>query len=477
MSKKRLPLATLWVDFANNFRNFFILAIFIYLKFFKSWKSPLSLLSYTILFLFLTFLPAVLKYQHFYYSLSDHALFIQQGVFNKRQLTLPYSRIQSLKQSQWFFMKPFHLVSLTIETAGGNEKAEVYLSAVPTNLVAEITARKDREEAEEFLEKTPITPTSSSLEKSFLYRISFFQIVIFSLTDLSLLLTTFVLILGFSQHLQEMIWEALKKLGSFAQGSLLIVLCLVFAGILLFIILSIVKGLYRYYDFTIYRNLQQLVIEKGLFSRSELKVPVKKIQGLEVRQSLLRKFFHLSSVKLLLATGSVESEKESLYLLPIVKDEELSSLLSQLLPEWDFKTEHFQQDAHPYWRYFLRFPIFLGLIFIPSMQHFFWWGGSFAFLITLYLLGTKIWSAKIQGFSFLSDSLLLVETLDGTTKVCSYVLKNKVQDLSIDTSYWRFKKGLADFSFILKTGDTSTTLVLEHFPLTFQKKLKDWLLH
>lgn len=473
MSKKRLPLVTLWVDFAGNFRSFFIFAIFIYLKFFKNWQSLLPILGFVILFLGLTFLPAFLKYRHFYYSLTPTALFIEQGVFNQRKLTIPYNRMQALKKSQWFFMKPFHLVSLTIETAGNtHDEAEVRLSAVPIGLVTEISARKDSPEGAILPEKEHVL----SPEKQATYRIALSQIFLFSLTDLSLIFTTVILVFGFSNRLQGTIWKALKEMGSWAQGSFLIALSLFLAGALLFALLSIAKGLYRYYDFTVSRHKQQLRVEQGLFSRSELRIPVKKIQGLEVRQSLLRKLFHLSSVKLLLATGSSESEKESLYLLPIVKEQELHLLLNKLLPEWNFEKRNFQQDNQPYWRYFLRLPALLGLILIPLLQHFFWWGGILAFLVVLYFLGTKIWSAKIQGFSFLSDNLLLVEALDGTTKVRSYVLKNKVQDFSVDTSYWRFKKEIGDFSLSLKTGDSRTHLVLEYFPLRFQKSLKNWLL-
>ncbi|PEG76650.1 hypothetical protein CP370_09345, partial [Lactobacillus sp. UMNPBX19] len=59
----------------------------------------------------------VSRYATLTYTISADEIMIKQGLFNKQQLHLTYPKIQTFQTKQWFFMKPFQLVSLKIETS------------------------------------------------------------------------------------------------------------------------------------------------------------------------------------------------------------------------------------------------------------------------------------------------------------------------------------------------------------------------
>ncbi|WP_372830847.1 PH domain-containing protein, partial [Staphylococcus haemolyticus] len=45
-------------------------------------------------------------------------LTINSGILVKKHTHIPYPKIQTIQHTQWFFLVPFHLEKLQIETAG-----------------------------------------------------------------------------------------------------------------------------------------------------------------------------------------------------------------------------------------------------------------------------------------------------------------------------------------------------------------------
>ena len=67
----------------------------------------------------------VVSWYRFLYYLKDGALWIEQGVFVRRQLYLPQERIQLIDFKSDFIQRMFGLVSLRVQTAGGSQDTEI----------------------------------------------------------------------------------------------------------------------------------------------------------------------------------------------------------------------------------------------------------------------------------------------------------------------------------------------------------------
>lgn len=50
---------------------------------------------------------AGVKYWFAYYEISPEQVVVYQGLFRKKETILPYERMQTIKQRQWFFFRPF----------------------------------------------------------------------------------------------------------------------------------------------------------------------------------------------------------------------------------------------------------------------------------------------------------------------------------------------------------------------------------
>lgn len=80
----------------------------------------------------------IMDYFMFTYQILESEVVIRSGVLVKKVNHVPFDRIQNITTNQWFFLKPFGLEELEIETAGQSNKAEVELKAVPDTLKKEI---------------------------------------------------------------------------------------------------------------------------------------------------------------------------------------------------------------------------------------------------------------------------------------------------------------------------------------------------
>lgn len=134
-------------------RRYHPIAILIYLiAGFKKWL-PLLIVSYISegltenwwgnLFFFGVVLSlslqALLRYFFEYYQLFEEKIVIYKGIFQKKEIDIPYERIQTIKERQWFFFKPFQITELLIETAAtGAKEAEVDMSAVSETVFQQI---------------------------------------------------------------------------------------------------------------------------------------------------------------------------------------------------------------------------------------------------------------------------------------------------------------------------------------------------
>lgn len=69
----------------------------------------------------LSFFGTIIKYFGFTLTLSDKELLIRQGLFEQRQITVPFNRIQAIQIKEGLMRQPFGYASLVLESAGYGE--------------------------------------------------------------------------------------------------------------------------------------------------------------------------------------------------------------------------------------------------------------------------------------------------------------------------------------------------------------------
>lgn len=395
------------------------------------------------------------------YELTEDALIFRKGIFVKQEIIVPYERMQTIKKNQWFYMVPFGLVRLMVETAAHSGKeAEVDLPMVPYALYDELQARRRDE--------TLMQPKEKVQQPDF--ALSSKDLLIFALTELTLLAPVF-LMLGALEFIPDSLQDRL--LGNFSHMIILAAVGFFCIAYLLCAIYMILKTVLKYADFQIFQeNSGALRIEYGLLEQKSQVIPMSKIQGVRIKQNIFRLFLGLVSVDLLIAGGQEkqEGEKESLtthpILIPVAKISEADTYLTQFLPEFDFQVTLKEMQQLRLW-YFSRFKFFV--IAIPIGAYFFFhfaiWQLALAIVLLAALsLGYAYYQSKSQAYG-MNEHFIVFRDVRLLERVQTILPRKNIQSLEMRTSRWLYPKQLGHCKLNVKAGDDDFHTELNYLPL------------
>ena len=395
------------------------------------------------------------------YELTEDALIFHKGIFVKQEIIVPYERMQTIKKNQWFYMVPFGLVRLMVETAAHSGKeAEVDLPMVPYALYDELQARRRNE--------TLMKPKEKVQQADF--ALSSKDLLIFALTELTLLAPVF-LMLGALEFIPDSLQDRL--LGNFSHMIILAAVGFFCIAYLLCAIYMILKTVLKYADFQIFQeSTGALRIEYGLIEQKSQVIPMSKIQGVRIRQNIFRLFLGLVSVDLLIAGGQEkqEGEKESLtthpILIPVAKISEADTYLTQFLPEFDFQVTLKEMQQLRLW-YFSRFKFLIIAIPIGAyfVFHFAIWQLALAIVLLAALsLGYAYYQSKSQAYG-MNEHFIVFRDVRLLERVQTILPRKNIQSLEMRTSRWLYPKQLGHCKLNVKAGDDDFHTELNYLPL------------
>lgn len=395
------------------------------------------------------------------YELTEDALIFRKGIFVKQEIIVPYERMQTIKKNQWFYMVPFGLVRLMVETAAHSGKeAEVDLPLVSYALYDELEARRRNETQIISKEKTRQADFSLSSK----------DLLTFALTELSLLAPV-VLMFGVLQVIPDSVQD--KLWGQFSQLVIVVAVALFCVAYLLTTIFMVLKTVLKYANFQIFQeSTGALRIEYGLLEQKSQVIPMSKIQGVRIKQNIFRLFLGLVSVDLLIAGGQEkqEGEKESLtthpILIPVTKISEADTYLKQFLPDFDFQVSLKEMQQLRLW-YFSRFKFLIIAIPIGAyfVFHFAIWQLALAIVLLAALsLGYAYYQSKSQAYG-MNEHFIVFRDVRLLERVQTILPRKNIQSLEMRTSRWLYPKQLGHCKLNVKAGDDDFHTELNYLPL------------
>lgn len=238
-------------------RDFFsVLIVFGLFKALKQWQY------FTILGIVvsLAILLAILKYWCLTYELGNQAITIHSGVIFRQQIHIPYNRIQTLQLKQWFYMKPFHVFAVSIETAGqSHAKAEGQLPMVTKHVVDQLQAVVNGGSQTSAI-------TTYKTKPSTVYRINWSDLNAYAVTSMGImpLLIALGWLYGKLDDILPQKWLN-AVLSRTSQFSVLVIVGAVIGVLITGILISYLIIIQRYYHFQLAKQDQRLLTEKGFF--------------------------------------------------------------------------------------------------------------------------------------------------------------------------------------------------------------------
>ena len=442
----------------------------------------------------LCLIVALYKYFTHTYDINQDKILMYNGIFIKKEREIPYERIQTIKQRQWFFYKPFNLVQILIETGStSDQEAEASLICVDASHIDLIEehrqGRHEKKRVEGNVSENTISNNTNDLADSldydasgvienktkekevdsdneiiYQYKMSYKDILLYALTDLEAFLILIPIIIFVWEIISEFdiilnlipnsVFEGFDVL--MAQALWIIVTFFLVSGLVLVLIISLIKNFLYYFEFTVTCTRKTITIEYGMFERKTQKIPLNKVQGIKIYQQVLRRVLHMSSVEVIIIGGQEtvgESELENkLLLLPLISSRVLYEALIMIFPGYVTREPDTKLVGKGKLFYFWRWVLLFGVLLVPVGFYFFTWLGFILAVITVLLLFLQWLDYRHQGYSIISKNYIMIQNFLGFSKVQTFLNHSKIQAFDKNSSWLLLNKNIGHVNFHIKSG-------------------------
>ncbi len=259
------------------------------------------------------------------YAVDEHGVHWQSGIMRKKQTTVPLDRIQGLDTVAGPVQRLFGVVAVHVQTAGGGAKGEVVLDAVGAEAVERLreAVRGRRPEVLEDAPAGDLPERRLSRRDGLLAALTAGQLGVI-LPVLAAAFQLFTNIFQDERGVEEASRLAPDTLGGWelAVGGLILAAWAI----------SVAGSLAAFAGFTVTRDGERLRIRRGLLQRTEVALPVRRVQAVRVVEGVLRRPFGLAALRVEVA-GYAEEAAAARTLFPLLRRAEVEPFLASLLPE------------------------------------------------------------------------------------------------------------------------------------------------
>lgn len=403
------------------------------------------------------------------YQLLESEIVIRSGLFVKKVNHVPYKRIQNITTNQWFFLKPFKLVQLEIETAGHSETSEVSLKAVPSSLKDEINQLRNGVQVVE-----DIKPVAQNT-----YQISWSDLLSFSLTSPAFLSGLLVVLAAYGKISDLISDQFYADVATKAAGlGVLVIVFLVILVVVIFYVGSALILIAKYYHFRLTENDGQFVIERGLFQTKKTTIATERIQAIVIKQPLMRSFLKIATIQLVIVSNSNQDDTEKdIIVMPVIKTDKIPQFMAQFFKSVPFAIPEFQPQKFTYFYNFRNYSLwFLPVlaILIATLHNHIFVVAILAIVVLMLWNVPAYLESKRSKVTVLNRDYIFLQNSSLLTKQTMFIPKMTIQFLKRRNSLWLEKKQIAGLTVNVRSGITERSFSVDYQKQTDIDSVMKW---
>lgn len=457
-------------------------------------ENSLMLLGFGLLLV----LSGVILYAIFYYLSFGYYLdperkvfLLKRGVFVNDRITLAFSRVQNVNQSQPFYFRPFKLVNLALDSAGSSAK-EITIPGVRVSQAQSIRETLQdfkQEQNQDQTEERFASEASSSehsepdgeLENSSKIALGLKELIQFGLSNQSVLMYVLVglgpTLRAFDIKMGDLFKEFVAWLSTLSANPGIhadsVTLKIVFILLLLLVcqLGVVIYSVLRHWGYQLKTQGDSLEKISGLTDTQQVSVKKRKVQALLFYQNIVARLLGFYRVRFLQISQGFGDEQKNHFILPFLKRKEWRKFTHNVFgKDLTRKGDSARPKPQLLIRYFIFFVLLPGL-YILGLAY---WHGQAKLLFLFLLLGLT------TALLYRRYRLFLVRRVGEYTLVRSawlgeqrYIFLNcKIQSLAIRQSFWQRRAGLCDLIIYL----SSRRLAIPYLPQAWAARFVDELL-
>jgi putative membrane protein len=430
---------------------------------------------------------AYLQYRNFFFQVVDDKFIINQGVLKKEELSVPFSRIQSVHIKQNIIQQILRVVALEIDTAGSTQK-EVGIPALTRSYAEALKSfllERKAKEVDENREPTAAPGGAETPEKQAIVEkgrrilhLNIFDLFKVGVTENHLRtgLIALGVVFGYFNQLEEVIAEEIEEATRQVEAFVNTMAYIIPIGIVLFlalsVLLSLIRTVLRYFNLSVFLSGRSLTVDAGLLKRQENVVPANKIQYIIWKSNPLRKLIGYQSLAVYQASSG-EVNRRNAVTVPGCRIEQIDQVNRAFFPELiDFKSKA-ELKPKPFWQ--LRLLMFFGVVPTLAIGVAAWFFGWYYYIAAIAYLALADFFIRQYVKRFLvriSDEMLQVRR--GFVFPQQVLLKHyKIQNLEVRQSIFQKRRELV--TLVLYTAGCS--IRLPFVPEDAGRALADFLLY
>ncbi|MGY0692483.1 PH domain-containing protein [Virgibacillus sp. FSP13] len=393
----------------------------------------------------------VLEWMRTRYVLGEEAVELDQGVFTRKHRSIPYQRVQNVQSKTPFYLQPFGLTSLTLETGAEGDESSLTFAALKVEEAKRIEETLDayrnrttqmetvEYEVDEQAEVSQDVPIHH--EKTIHFKPTRKDILKASVLSFSYVLLIPVL-LSIFQNIDEVydVSTMAEDAYDFLVSSWYLILGVVVVFILIAVSFGLIRTYLKYGKYEISSDDERIYIRSGVLNEQYFSIRKQNVQAVKIEQSLLKRMLKLAEVKLVSAGSLDFSGEEINSLYPFLPADRAYTLIEELLPGFEVKTDMERLPRKSLVARFIRIPwvwlIGTGLLIFFKPELWF---------LSLVLLALTIFY-RIMDYNvtrFLTHGKFIQFRSGGFSATTFITTRNKVIEFELKQSRLKKRFGLA----------------------------------
>ncbi|CAD2072135.1 PH domain-containing protein [Phocicoccus pinnipedialis] len=417
--------------------------------------------------------------------IEDGKFIFKTGIFVLKEKELTINRIQSIDITQPIFLRIFGVCKLDIQTPADG----ISIDGIKLSQAEEIRRSVYKEKAEEkddiFVasdEYTDVEQVEDSknvatefvpeAEMKLIHQMSMKELFIMAMTSggLGIFIAgffTFLTTFNIDTFVANYIEVNLQKLVT----SMLILTVVIAIGVIIVgYVIGTVILLIRYYDYKVFEDNDDLIVQYGLLEKKRVTVNINRVQNIIIKDNILRRMFGFKSLYVTIMGDSEEELSDGkVMIVPLIKTRLLFDIVNQFFPNYEIKRPVKFVKKHAYRRYFtIRSIIILaiyGALVYVSNEYFvpvaFWLIaviGAFVFILQII---SALYSAKHTGYTINGDEINMMETSFFARS--HYAIKSeKINTVEWHNNPFTRRAQLGTVSVITAGGVLDSSVTLKH---------------
>ncbi|WP_459500627.1 PH domain-containing protein [Bacillus sp. C1] len=433
---------------------------------------PIALFVVTIVF-------AIIHWYYKVYWVQDNVLHIKEGMFVKKESYLNKGRVQTINTSSNVIYQLLGLTRLKIETAGGGKEPEVSLAGVTLEDAKALISLLNEEMAVKRENEEEIIDSALQEEpKSSEYKLTWKEIMLASITSGEFgIVFSVLLFISSKAHDYAPDWM-IKKVEKYVMDfNFAISTWLYIAAILLVLswILSTLRYAMKHANFTIVRNGNEIRVSQGLLEKKEVVLKTHRIQGITIKETLLREWLGYCSIHAEVIQNAEKGEK-NVTIHPLMKKTNVPSLLDHLELPYKLETNLIGLPKVALRRYLRAYWIVFMIFTIPIAGAAIYFEKYMAMLVLLPLFAILTWLGYISftagGYALSDQQLTIVSRSIG--KHTGLIRRRHIQSLTKTQTFFQRKNELCTSIFAIASSETGHHYKLKHMTMQDAKAMRDW---